>query len=147
MFDKLEFIEKQYQDLNLKISDPKIIANQTKFQMYIKEHAEIRLIVEKYREYKIVKEGIDEAKEILKESNDKEFKELAKMELDENLDKMEIVEEELKFLLLPKDPNDDKNVILEVRAGAGGDEAGLFAAELLKMYISYAEKVGWKVEI
>jgi peptide chain release factor 1 len=147
MFDKLEFIEKQYQDLNLKISDPKIIANQTKFQMYIKEHAEIRLIVEKYREYKIVKEGIDEAKEILKESNDKEFKELAKMELDENLDKMEIVEEELKFLLLPKDPNDDKNVILEVRAGAGGDEAGLFAAELLKMYISYAEKVGWKVEM
>ncbi|MEA1974072.1 MAG: peptide chain release factor 1 [Bacillota bacterium] len=147
MFDKLEFIEKQYQDLNLKISDPKIIANQTKFQMYLKEHAEIRLIVEKYREYKIVKEGINEAKEILKESNDKEFKELAKMELEENLDKMEIVEEELKMLLLPKDPNDDKNVILEVRAGAGGDEAGLFAAELLKMYISYAEKIGWKVEM
>ncbi|MDM8533840.1 peptide chain release factor 1 [Clostridiaceae bacterium HSG29] len=147
MFDKLDFIEKQYQELNLKISDPKIIANQTKFQKYIKDHSEIRPIVEKYREYKELKNAIEEAKEILSESKDKEFKELAKMEMDESLEQIEVVEQDLKILLLPKDPNDDKNVIMEVRAGAGGDEAGLFAAEILKMYISYAEKVGWKVEM
>jgi len=147
MFDKLEFIEKQYQDLNKKISDPEVINNQVKFQEYIKEHTKIRPIVEKYREYKEIKEEIDEAKDILKESNDKEFKELAKMELEENNDKLEVIEEDLKMLLLPKDPNDDKNVILEVRAGAGGDEAGLFASELLKLYIKYAEKVGWGVEM
>src|SRR6056297_1562484 len=147
MFDKLEFIEKQYQDLNKKISDPEVINNQVKFQEYIKEHTEIRPIVEKYREYKEIKEEIDEAKDILRESNDKEFKELAKMELDENSEKLEVIEEDLKMLLLPKDPNDDKNVILEVRAGAGGDEAGLFASELLKLYIKYAEKVGWGIEM
>jgi len=147
MFDKLEFIEKQYQDLNKKISDPEIINNQVKFQEYIKEHTEIRPIVEKYREYKEIKEEIDEAKDILKESNDKEFKELAKMELEENNEKIAVIEEDLKMLLLPKDPNDDKNVILEVRAGAGGDEAGLFASELLKLYIKYAEKVGWGIEM
>ena len=147
MFDKLEFIEKQYQDLNKKISDPEIINNQVKFQEYIKEHTEIRPIVEKYREYKEIKEEIDEEKDILKESNDKEFKELAKMELEENNEKIAVIEEDLKMLLLPKDPNDDKNVILEVRAGAGGDEAGLFASELLKLYIKYAEKVGWGIEM
>lgn len=147
MFDKLEFIEKQYQDLNKKISDPEVINNQVKFQEYIKEHTEIRPIVEKYREYKEVKEEIDEAKDILKESNDKEFKELAKMELEENNEKIAVIEEDLKMLLLPKDPNDDKNVILEVRAGAGGDEAGLFASELLKLYMKYAEKVGWGIEM
>jgi peptide chain release factor 1 len=147
MFDKLEFIEKQYQDLNKKISDPEVINNQVKFQEYIKEHTEIRPIVEKYREYKEIKEEIDEAKDILRESNDKEFKELAKMELEENNEKIAVIEEELKMLLLPKDPNDDKNVILEVRAGAGGDEAGLFASELLKLYIKYAEKVGWGIEM
>lgn len=147
MFDKLEFIEEQYQDLNKKISDPEVINNQVKFQEYIKEHTEIRPIVEKYREYKEIKEEIDEAKDILKESNDKEFKELAKMELEENNEKLEVIEEDLKMLLLPKDPNDDKNVILEVRAGAGGDEAGLFASELLKLYMKYAEKVGWGIEM
>jgi peptide chain release factor 1 len=147
VFGKLDFIEKQYQELNMKISDPKIIANQIKFQKYIKEHSAIRPIVEKYREYKELKNTINEAKEILSESKDKEFKELAKMEMEESLEEIEIVEEDLKILLLPKDPNDEKNVILEVRAGAGGDEAGLFAAELLKMYISYAEKIGWKVEM
>jgi len=147
MFDKLEFIEKQYQDLNKKISDPKIINNQVKFQAYIKEHTAIRSIVEKFREYKKIKEAVTEAKEILSESSDKEFKALAKMELDENNEKLEVIEEALKMLLLPKDPNDDKNVILEVRAGAGGDEAGLFASELLKLYIKYAEKIGWGIEM
>lgn len=147
MFGKLDFIDERYKEVNLKMADPDIISNQEEYQKYIKEYSELKPIVEKYREYKELKDDINEAKEILSDSNDKEFKELAKMELDENLEAIEVVEEELKFLLIPKDPNDDKNVILEVRAGAGGDEAGIFAGELLKIYINYSEKHGWKTEM
>jgi peptide chain release factor 1 len=147
MFDKLDFIEDTYKELNKKISDPEVINNQNEFQKYIKEHAEIKPIVEKYREYKEIKERYDEAKSILKESKDEEFKDLAKMEIDETEDQLEEIKEELKFLLLPKDPNDEKNVIMEIRSGAGGDEAALFASELLRLYVKYANKMGWKVEM
>lgn len=147
MFDKLNFIEEKYEDLSKKIADPEVISDQPTWQKYIKEHASIKPIVDKYREYKEVMDGIKEAKEILNESNDEEFKEMAKMELEELEEKVEPLEEELKILLIPTDPNDDKNVIVEIRAGAGGDEAGLFAAELLRLYTRYAERQGWKTEM
>ncbi len=147
MFDKLKFIEEKYQDLSSKIADPEIINDQPTWQKYIKEHASLKPIVDKYKEYKEVIEGIKEAKEILNESKDSELKEMAKMELDELEDQVEPLEEELKILLIPKDPNDEKNVIVEIRAGAGGDEAGLFAAELLRLYSRYAERKGWKTEM
>ncbi|GAU75725.1 peptide chain release factor 1 [Fusibacter sp. 3D3] len=147
MFDKLEFIEERFEELGLKISDPEVINDQTLWQKLMKEHSEMAQIVEKYKEYKEAKQGIDEAKEMLQESNDEEMRELAKMELSELEVSIEAIEVDLKKLLLPKDPNDDRNVILEVRAGAGGDEAGLFAAELLRLYIRYAERRRWKVEL
>ncbi len=147
MFDKLEFIEERFEELGLKISDPEVINDQTLWQKLMKEHSEMSQIVEKYKEYKNAKQGIEEAKEMLQESNDEEMRELAKMELAELEVSIEAIEVDLKKLLLPKDPNDDRNVILEVRAGAGGDEAGLFAAELLRLYIRYAERRRWKVEI
>ncbi|MCT4619001.1 MAG: peptide chain release factor 1 [Marinisporobacter sp.] len=147
MFDKLDFIEDKYADLSQKVSDPEIINNQSEWQKYIKELAEIEPIVNKYKEYKQTKEGIEEAKSILEESDDEEFREMAKMELSELEDKIEPIEDELKLLLVPKDPNDEKNVIVEIRAGAGGDEAGLFAGDLLRMYTRYAERNRWKVEM
>ncbi|WIF96047.1 peptide chain release factor 1 [Caminicella sporogenes] len=147
MFDKLNFIEEKYEDLSKKIADPEIISDQKNWQKYMKEHASIKPIVDKYREYKEVISGIEEAKEILSESKDSELREMAKMELEELEEKVEAIKQELKILLLPKDPNDEKNVIMEIRAGAGGDEAGLFAAELLRLYTRYAERNGWKVEM
>lgn len=148
MFDKLAFISDKYKDLAVKMADPDIISNQTQWQKYAKELAEIEPIVKKYEEYKKVKESIDENKELLGEKGlDDELKELAKMELSELEPQVEPLEEELKILLLPKDPNDEKNVILEVRAGTGGDEAALFGADLLRMYSRYAERMGWKTEL
>lgn len=147
MFDKLEFIEEKYEDLSAKVADPEVINDQKLWQKYMKEHAEITPIVEKYREYKAARNGILEAKTILLEENDEELRELAKMELSDLEMLLGDIEIELRKLLIPKDPNDDKNVILEVRAGAGGDEAGLFAAELLRLYIRFAEKRRWKVEM
>ena len=146
MFDKLDFILQKYEELSLKVSDPDIINNQPLWQKYIKEMGEMEPIVNKYKEYKKAKGGIAEAKEML-DSGDDELKELAKMELSELEDKMPAMEEELKALLLPKDPNDEKNVILEIRAGTGGEEAALFAQDLLRMYLRYAERRGWKAEI
>ena len=146
MFDKLDFILQKYEELSLKVSDPDIINNQPLWQKYIKEMGELEPIVNKYKEYKKAKEGIAEAKEML-DSGDDELKELAKMELSELEDKIPAMEEELKVLLLPKDPNDEKNVILEIRAGTGGEEAALFAQDLLRMYLRYAERRGWKAEI
>ena len=147
MFDKLEFIEEKYEDLTFKISDPNIINDQSVWQKYMKEHAEIEPIVMKYREYKKVNEGIKEAKEIIEESSDEEFRDLAKMELSELEESMEEIQSELKLLLIPKDPNDEKNVIVEIRAGAGGDEAAIFAANLFRMYSMYSEKRRWKTEV
>ncbi|MGI6720983.1 MAG: peptide chain release factor 1 [Anaerovoracaceae bacterium] len=148
MFDKLDFITDKYAELTRLCADPEVIANQEVWQKHAKEMGEMEPIVKKYEEYKKVKTGINEAKEILDDgSADDEMKELAKMELSEQEEKIEPIEEELKVLLLPKDPNDDKNVILEIRAGTGGEEAALFGADLLRMYTMYAEKHGWKTEI
>lgn len=147
MFDKLNFIEEKFEDINRKISDPEVINDQKLWQKLMKEHAEISPIVDKYKEYKSTKTGIEEAKNIIKEEKDEEMREFAKMELSELEENLETITLELKKLLLPKDPNDDKNVIIEIRAGAGGDEAGLFAAELLRMYIRYAERQRWKIEM
>ena len=146
MFDKLDFILEKYEELSLKVSDPDIINNQPLWQKHIKEMGEMEPIVNKYREYKKAKESIAEAKEML-EMGDEELKELAKMELSELEDQIPVMEDELKVLLLPKDPNDEKNVILEIRAGTGGEEAALFAQDLLRMYLRYAERRGWKAEI
>lgn len=147
MFDKLEFLEEKYEDLSAKVADPEVINDQRLWQRYMKEHAEITPIVEKYRAYKVAKNSMAEAKTILMEENDEDLRELAKMELSELEVEIDEIEAEIRKLLIPKDPNDDKNVILEVRAGAGGDEAGLFAAELLRLYIRFAEKKRWKVEM
>lgn len=147
MFDKLDFILEKYEELSKKVSDPEIIADQPVWQKHIKEMGEMEPIVKKYREYKSAKEGIDEAKEILEMEDDAELKEMAKMELAELEDGINQIEDELKVLLLPKDPNDEKNVILEVRAGTGGDEAALFGQDLLRMYLRYAERNRWKAEV
>jgi peptide chain release factor 1 len=147
MLEKLDFIVEKYNDLSFKISDPEIISNQKEWQKLMKEHAEITPIVNKYKEYKEITTAISDAKEILEIEDDAEMIELAKMELEENEDKVEGLEIELQMLLIPKDPNDDKNVIFEIRAGAGGDEAGLFAAELMRLYIRFAERNKFKVEM
>lgn len=146
MFDKLDFILEKYEELSLKVSDPDVINNQKLWQKHIKEMGEMEPIVNKYREYKKAKEAVAEAKEML-DSSDEELRELAKMEIAEYEEQLPQLEEQLKILLLPKDPNDDKNVILEVRAGTGGEEAALFAQDLLRMYLRYAERRGWKAEI
>lgn len=145
MLKKLGVLEDTYKDLTEKISDPEIINDQKVWQKYMKEHADLEPIIMKYREYKAVLDSIAESKEILQEESDEELRELAKMELSDMESKVEPLEEELKILLVPKDPNDEKNVIVEIRGGAGGDEAALFAGDLLRMYSRYAERKGWKV--
>ncbi|MDR5659733.1 peptide chain release factor 1 [Serpentinicella sp. ANB-PHB4] len=148
MLEKLMFLQEKYEDLGRKISDPDIINNQNQWKKLVKEHSDLEPIVAKYNEYTESEKAYKEAKEILYDkSADDELKEMAKMEIDELEDKIEAFKEELQILLLPKDPNDDKNVIVEIRAGTGGDEAGLFAGDLFRMYSRYAEKNGWKVEI
>lgn len=147
MLNKLEVLEDKYKELSEKIADPEIINNQKVWQKFIKEHAEVEPIVMKFREYKDVMNAIADSKTILQEESDEELRELAKMELSEMEEKVEPIEEELKILLLPKDPNDDKNVIVEIRGGAGGDEAALFAGDLFRMYCRYAERRKWKIEL
>ena len=147
MLEKLDFLTDKYKELNLKISDPEIIADNTVWTKYVKEHADIEPVVIKYREYKKTVSELSDAKEMLEEAKDKEFEEMVKNEIAELTDKMETLEQELKFLLLPKDPNDEKNVFVEIRAGTGGEEAALFAGTLFRMYNRYAERRGWKSEI
>lgn len=148
MFDKLSFIEDRFAELEHKISDPEVIADQELWRKLCKEHSDITPIVEKYREYKALNENIEEAKEMLADSSlDKEEKAMIEDEISASKKQIEIVSEELKILLLPKDPNDDKNVIIEIRGGTGGDEAALFASDLLRMYSMYAETKRWRVEI
>lgn len=144
MFQKLEDVEKRYEELNVKISDSEIISNQNEWKKLMKEHAEITDIVEKYREYKKVKQNLEDAKSML---DDKELRELAELEIEDAKEKLPKIEEELKILLIPKDPNDDKNVICEIRGGAGGEEAALFAGTLFRMYSMYAETKHWKIDI
>lgn len=147
MLKKLEVLEDKYKELTEKISDLEIINDQKTWQKYMKEHSDLEPIVMKYREYKEVLNSIQESKEILQEESDEELRELAKMELSEKEDMVEPLESELKILLLPKDPNDEKNVIVEIRGGAGGDEAALFAGDLFRMYSRYAERRRWKIEL
>src|SRR5574344_2775462 len=144
MFDKIEEIEKKYVELTNKISDPDIISNQDEYRKCMKEHSNLEDVVEKYREYKKEKQNMDEAQEMMKE---KEMKDFAEDEYYSDREKMEKIEEELKYLLLPKDENDDSNVIIEIRGGAGGEEAALFAYNLYRMYRMYAELKRWQVEV
>ncbi len=148
MYDKLDFILGKYEELSLKVSDPEVINDQTVWQKHIRDMSEMEPIVNKYKEYKKTMDELRNTKEMLNEGGmDEEFRELAKMELSELDEKQENLSKELQVLLLPKDPNDDKNVILEVRAGTGGEEAGLFGSDLLRMYMRYAERRHWKTEM
>ena len=144
MFEKLENVEKRYDELTKLISDPEVISNHEEWQKLMKEHASIEDVVLKFREYKKVKQSMEEAEELL---HDPEMKELAEAEYYDAKEQLPKLEEQLKFLLIPKDPDDDKNIICEIRAGAGGEEAALFAGTLFRMYSMYAEKKHWKLEV
>ena len=146
MFKKLDFILSKYEELSLLVSDPEVIADQGKWQKYIKEMGEMEPIVLLYKEYKKNEESLAGAKEMLEE-NDEELREMAKMEIAECQENLEDLTQKLKIALLPKDPNDEKNVYVELRAGVGGEEAALFASDLLRMYTRYAERRGWKTEL
>lgn len=148
MFEKLSFIEKQYEDLAARISDPEVIADMDTWRRLCKEHSDMTPIVEKYREYKANQNTIDDAETMMDDpETDKEFKEILREEMSEARENIARIEEELKILLLPKDPNDDKNVIMEIRGGAGGDEAALFAGSLYRMYSMYSESRRWSIEV
>lgn len=146
MLERLADIEKRYIDLSDKINDPEVISNNEEWRKLMKEHSDISPIVEKYREYKETEEAVEEAREMLDDS-DEEMKALAKEEFSEGRKKLDELKDELTVLLLPKDPNDEKNVIVEIRGGAGGDEANIFAGDLFRMYSRYAERRHWKIEI
>ncbi|GAV24176.1 peptide chain release factor 1 [Carboxydothermus islandicus] len=147
MFDKLDQLEEKYEELSRLISDPEVIADTQRWQGYVKAHAEIEEIVQVYREYKKTVKEIEDAERMLDEKLDPDFRELVQSELHDLKERREELEAKLKILLLPKDPNDEKNVIMEIRAGAGGEEAALFAGDLFRMYSKYADRMGWKVEI
>ncbi|MCI6498198.1 MAG: peptide chain release factor 1 [Lachnospiraceae bacterium] len=146
MFDKLDDLLIKYDELTMNLNDPQVINDNQRFRKMMKEQSDLTPIVETYKAYKESKQAIEDSLAILEEESDEEMKELAKEELNSAKDDVERLEGELKILLLPKDPNDDKNVIVEIRAGAGGDEAALFAAEIYRMYVHYAESQNWKVE-
>src|ERR1700740_3829890 len=147
MFERLEQTELRYEELTKALASPETMSDSAKFQKTAKAHSEIAPIVEKYREYKDLTKGIAESKAVLAEEKDAEMRAYAQEELDKLQSRVAGVEEDLKVLLLPKDPNDEKNVILEIRAGTGGDEATLFAAEVFRMYDRYAKLPGWKVQV
>ena len=146
MIDRLEDLVARLDELQLSLSDPSVISDQDKFRRLMKEQADLSPIVEKYLEYKNAKQTIEDSLMMLDEESDEELRELAKEELNEAKAAVETCEQQLKILLLPKDPNDDKNVIVEIRAGAGGDESALFAAEIYRMYVHYCEGRRWKIE-
>lgn len=147
MLDKLQALEDKFLELEGRISDPAVMADMGEWQKLTKAHSKMVTIVEKFREYKKNLQAIDDARDLLKDKLDDEFRELVEAEYDEARSKVARQEEELRILLLPKDPNDDKNVIVEIRGGAGGDEAALFAGDLFRMYTRYAENQGWRVEM
>lgn len=147
MFDKLEALEARFAALTTQISDPEIIAEQEKWRKLCKEHSDLEPIIAKYREYKAAKQTIADDKEMLEAGQEKEFEEMIRLEMSEAEETLKAVSDELKILLLPKDPNDEKNVIVEIRGGTGGDEAALFAADLMRMYSMYAESRRWKIDI
>ena len=147
MFDRLEDILIHYEELMLELNNPSVAEDQNRFRKLMKEQADLSPLVEAYKQYKQAKKDVEESLALLEEESDEEMRELAKEELSDAKERIETLENKLKILLLPKDPNDDKNIILEIRAGAGGEEAALFAAELYRMYVNYAESHRWKVEI
>ncbi len=147
MFDRLEQIEARYEELTQALASHEVIGDSSRYQKTAKAHSELTPVVEKFREYKDLKKGIADTREMLAEESDAEIKQMAQEELQRLEHRMTEVEQELKVLLLPKDPNDERNVVLEIRAGTGGDEASLFAAELFRMYTRYAEARRWKVEV
>ena len=146
MFDKLEDLLHHYEELMNTLSEPDVANDPNRFRKLMKEQSDLQPIVDAYKEYKACKQTIEDSLAILDEESDEEMRELAKEELNEAKSRLGELEQKLKILLLPKDPNDDKNVIVEIRAGAGGEEAALFAAEIYRMYVHYAERRGWKVE-
>src|SRR5947209_5631868 len=147
MFERLDSIEKKYDELTAALSSPEVIGDSNKYQKTAKAHAELAEMVEAYREFKDLKRGIDESRQMLADESDAEMRALAQEELTGLEARIGAVEQRLKTLLVPKDPNDQKNVVIEIRAGTGGDEASLFAAEIFRMYTRYAESKRWKVEI
>ncbi|MDY2847117.1 MAG: peptide chain release factor 1 [Oscillospiraceae bacterium] len=148
MFEKLRSTEQHYEDISMRLTDPAVISDNKQYASLMKEYKSLTPVVEKYREYVKYVQSRDEAREMLDEGGiDKDMKELAQSEFEENAEAAEKCAEELKILLLPKDPNDDRNVIMEIRAGAGGEEAALFANSLFRMYTMYAESKGWKIEV
>ena len=147
MFDKLEDLLIRYEEIMGELQEPDVVNDQSRFRKLMKEQNDLTPIVEAYKEYKNCKQNIEDSLSLLEEESDEEMKELAKEELSESKKRVEELEQELKILLLPKDPNDDKNVIVEIRAGAGGDEAALFAAEIYRMYVHYADSRRWKTEM
>jgi peptide chain release factor 1 len=147
MIDKLSALEKKFEELNVVLSDPAVFANPTAYQKHAKVHRELSEVVEKYREYKEILRGIGETRSLAESESDPEMRKLADEELRALEEREQSCRKELQYLLMPKDPNDEKNVLLEIRAGTGGDEATLFAAELFRMYGRYAEREGWRVEI
>ncbi len=147
MFDKLEDLLIRLEEMLSELQEPDVASDPNRFRKLMKEQSELTPIVEAYKEYKACKQNIEESLELLNEESDEDMRELAKEELNESKARVEELEHELKILLLPKDPNDDKNVVVEIRAGAGGDEAALFAAEIYRMYLHYAESKRWKVEL
>ncbi len=147
VLEKLEELKVKYEELNKKLSDPEIINNREKYQKYAKSHSDLSLIVSKYNAYKKITSDLADAKEMVSSENDAEMKSLAKEEVALLVEEEEKLLEELKILLVPKDPNDEKNVVIEIRAGTGGDEATLFAQEIFRMYSRFAEKMHWKTEI
>ena len=146
MFDRLRQIEERYQELSRLLADPQVIGQPAEYARHAKAVSDLSQIVERFTAYKAVLARISEARHILAEETDRELRELAQSELDELTARQAVLEEELRRLLTPRDPNDERNVFVEIRAGAGGDEAGLFAADLARMYVKYAERQGWKVE-
>ncbi len=147
MFDKLESIENRFEEINIKLADPSVIADQELYPKLMKEHSELSEIVEKYSEYKKYKASIHDAEEMLKDKPDKELRELIMAEIEEAGAGLEKTTQDLKILMMPKDPNDDRNVIIEIRGGAGGEEAALFSGVLYRMFTRYAERQGWTYEI
>ncbi len=147
MFDKLEDTVNRYEDITAELGNPDVVNDQEKFRKLMKEQSSLAPLIAAYTEYKNCKKNIEDSLAILNEETDEELKEMAKEELSDSKARVEELEHELKILLLPKDPNDDKDIVVEIRAGAGGEEAALFAAELFRMYVHYVESRGWKVEV
>ncbi|UBH08406.1 peptide chain release factor 1 [Macrococcus armenti] len=147
MFDQLEIVEERYEQLNELLSDPDVVSDTDKLREYSKEQADLQKTVEVYRNYKSIKEQLDDALEMLSEASDAEEEAMIKEEIAELKPQIPQFEEEMKLLLIPKDPNDDKNVVMEIRGAAGGDEAAIFAGDLFRMYSRFAEEQGWKIDI